>query len=113
MSQSSDARLKRDVEEVDLNACQQIFDAVNPKSYRRVDYECDKRRCGFLAQDVQAVLPTSFQNIVTTYKHGEEKTEMLSLDYSRMAAVVLWGVVKNQQKQLQELTARVASLESK
>ena len=97
LSNSSDARLKSHVQEIDFNECQLIFDSVTPKSYQRVDYDTDKRRCGFIAQEVQAALPTTdFQNIVTTYEHGvEEKTEMLSLDYSRMAAVVLWGVVKN------------------
>ena len=46
--------------------------------------------------------------------HGpeDEQEEMLSVSYDRLS-LILWGVVKNQQKQLAELTARIASLESK
>ena len=41
-----------------------------------------------------------------------EQVEMLSVAYDRLA-LVLWGVVKRQQSQLQELTERVALLEAK
>ncbi len=57
------------------------------------------------------------QNIVAPYMHKpserEEEEEYLGIDYARLASVVLWGVVKNQQAWLAALTARVVALEAK
>ncbi len=45
---------------------------------------------------------------------GEEPGEMLlALDYSRLAATVLWGVCKRQQQAIEALTLRLDALEGK
>ena len=66
---------------------------------------------------MKAILPESMQNIVAPYMHKpseqEEEEEYLGIDYARLASVVLWGVVKNQQQLITDLTARVAALETK
>jgi hypothetical protein len=86
------------------------------KTYKRLDTPEENRpfRLGVLAQDVQKALPSDgkFDNLIDTFLHGEEdaQQEMLSVRYDRLTCV-LWTVVKQQQKQLQELTARVALLE--
>ena len=97
-----------------MTDCQTLFDAVTPKTYKRTDQTDAKWRIGVLAQDVQQNLPEKWDNLVGTFMHGpeDEQEEMLSVSYDRLS-LILWGVVKNQQKQLAELTARVASLESK
>ena len=91
-----------------------MFDAIDAKVYKRKDIETTSDRIGFIAQDFQENLPPEFQNIVSVNPSRPEDREeaVMGLDYGRITAI-LWGVCKNQQKQLQELTARVASLESK
>ena len=87
------------------------------KTYQPLDTPEDNRpsRLGLFAHDVEAALPADgkFDNLIDTFLHGEEddnKQEMLSVSYDRLTCV-LWTVVKQQQKQLRELTARVALLE--
>jgi hypothetical protein len=113
---SSDERLKTNVTNLPYAACQQVFDAIEARQYRRTDIETDKLRCGFIAQEVQAALPESMQNVVKPYPHtpvdGGDTVEYLGVDYARLTTV-LWGVCKNQQAQLAALTARVVALESK
>ena len=98
-----------------------MFDSVDVKTYTRTD-GVEGRRIGFIAQQMAAAVEdTGFDNIMGTMRKtippespGEEESEpgeeLLTIDHSRLVAI-LWGVAKNQQKQLQELTARVALLE--
>ena len=105
---ASDARLKDDIQEANSEDCQQLFDAVAVKTYKRKDHETDKYRVGYVAQDVQAALPADgkFQNLVTTFTHGEgdDKVEMLAVDYSRLSCI-LWSVVKKLQTRVEALEA--------
>jgi hypothetical protein len=98
----SDESLKDDVKIVDDEICKYVFNAIDVKTYRRNDYETDKRRIGFIAQDFQKSIPDDFQNIVTE----SPKDGLLGLDYSRITCI-LWGVCKSQQKQIDELIAKV------
>ena len=61
-----------------------------------------ERRVGFIADEVKAVLPAEWTNIVSS--KPVDDTEYLTLDYSRCVCL-LWGVVK-------ELRARVEKLEA-
>ena len=107
-TQSSDARLKEEIKDADLDMCQTVFDAISPKTYKRNDYDQSKSRIGFIAQDFEANLPAEFQNIVNPFTHGtgEDKQEMLGLDYGRLTCI-LWGVCKKQQQQIADLIAKV------
>jgi hypothetical protein len=113
LTQSSDRRLKDDIQDADLGDCQKVFDAVMPRTYRRNDYKTTKTRIGLVAQEVKDALPDNFQNIVAGFTHGtgEAKTEMLGIDYGRLSTI-LWGVAKNQQTMLRELTLRIEALEA-
>ena len=78
-------------------------------------YETDKRRVGFVRQDIQSVLPSdgSFQNIVTSFMHGvdEDRLEMLGIDGGRLTAI-LWGVCKKQEKEIEDITSRLDAIAS-
>ncbi len=117
LTQNSDERIKTDIANLPHSLCQQVFDAVEPRQYKRTDYEQNKIRCGFIAQEVKAILPESMQNIVEPYLHKpseqEEEEDYFGIDYARLASVVLWGVLKNQQQQIAALTVRVEALEAK
>ncbi|CAE7780885.1 unnamed protein product, partial [Symbiodinium necroappetens] len=78
--------------DADLEALQAIFDRAEPKIYDRSDAEMTDRR-GFLAQDFQGSGVTG-----TTKREGQE---LLTLDYSRLTAV-LWGVCKRLQSRVEE-----------
>ena len=81
-----------------MEQCVQIFDKVSVKTYKRNDFETEKTRIGFLAQDWQEALPTDFQNIVSA--SGED--DMLGLDYARISCV-LWNVCKSLQTRITAL----------
>ena len=104
---ASDRRLKDDIQDADAEDCQRILDQVNVKTYTRKDHKTGDHRLGYIAQDVQAALPPDgkFQNLITTFTHGEgdDATDMLGVDYSRMTCV-LWTCV-------QALLKRVEALE--
>ena len=76
----SDERVKTNVADADLETLQGIFDGAHPKTYDRTDIE-HRNRLGFLAQDFVGAGVTG-----KTYRDGEE---LLTLDYSRLTAV-LW-----------------------
>ena len=90
----SDAKVKQNVRDADLEELQAIFDRAAPKRYDRADVD-QKDRLGFLAQDLQ--------NGGVTGKTMWGGQELLTLDYGKLTAV-LWGVCKR-------LQARVEALE--
>jgi hypothetical protein len=100
---SSDRALKTDIQDASLEACQEVFDAVEVKTYERTDLAPGKR-IGFIAQDIEQSLPAEFANLVGTRPSGEtaDAGELLTLDYSRLICV-LWGVVKNLSSRLEAL----------
>ena len=85
-----------------------IFDGAEVYSYVRDDMP-GQRRVGFKAQEIQEHTEDISNLVFMDYSRG---TPLLALEYSRLCTV-LWCQCKEQQKQLAELTARVASLESK
>ena len=115
VTQNSDRQLKEDIRDADLQSITSVFDSVNVRTYRRKDYETTRTRIGFISQEVEAVLPTEFQNIVGEYtkeEEGKDPIALKTLDYSRLVCI-LWGVCKNQQAELAALTSRVITLEAK
>merc|ERR1711966_77313 len=117
LTQNSDERLKTEITDLPHSQCQEVFDALEAKQYKRTDFETDKTRCGFIAQEVKSILPEAMQNIVASYMHkpseDADEEEYYGIDYARLAAVVLWGVTKNQQTQIKELKNRIEIIESK
>ena len=112
---SSDRRLKTDIAPADYEKCQALFDAVDVKSYRRIDTETDQSRIGFIAQDIQTNAAPEWQNLVRPFlfeQEDETRVERLGLDYARLSCV-LWGVLKVQQSRIDDLTSRISALENK
>ena len=112
LASASDRRLKTEIEDVSVQSCLSMLSAVNMKTYKRIDQKEENRpyRIGLIAQDVQSALPEDgkFANLIGSFEHGEDdnQQEMLSVSYDRLTCV-LWTVVKNQQKQIDELIAKV------
>ena len=100
MCNTSDSRLKDNQTPASLSDMQAIFDAVEVMTYDRNDLGGQKR-VGFIAQEIEAVLPESYRHIVgqgTISKGETEEGEPIdesikTLDYARLVCV-LWGVCK-------------------
>ena len=100
--QTSDKRIKENIVDADLVQIQSVFDKVDVKMYNRTDIEGS--RIGFIAQDFVNTLPGEFSNIaIETYHTGNP---LWGLDYFRLTTI-LWSVCKQQQKQIDDLTARM------
>ena len=100
--QTSDENIKKDIEDASLDDLMGIFEATEVKTYSRTDVE--GKRLGFIAQDIQKNKPKDINNLV--FMSYQQDQPLLALDYSRLVAV-LWGVCKNQQKQIDDLIAKV------
>ena len=79
----------------------------------------DSFRIGFLAQDLAAVLPTEWSNIVGATEAVEEhvdtegntvpaKPSTLTLDYARLG-VVQWAALRSMLARIEALEAQLAS----
>ena len=107
---SSDAKLKDDQQDADLDECQTLLKSVRVKTYVRNDFESKQRRLGFIAQDVEQAASTlhlgkNLTGSFTTKNEAGESNTFKTLDYSRLVCM-FWGAC-------QKLSDRVAHLESK
>ena len=92
---------------------QAIFDAVEVKTYEHNDMGGQKR-VGFIAQEIEAVLPENYRHIVGQGTISRDKNEegdpieetIKTVDYALLVAV-LWGTCKNLEKRVQALEARL------
>jgi len=89
---ASDVTLKKDVKEIEYGL-KEVME-LKPKWYRMI--EDDLEQIGFIAQDVEEVLP----ELVSTSEKG-----MKGLSYGQLTAVLV--------KAIQELNAKVSALENK
>ena len=87
--------LKENVRAIPEEELQQIFDAVEPQIYDRIDG--GQGQIGFVAQDVQAS-----GKLGATMTKNLDGRELMTLDYQKLS-VVLWGVVKSLQKRVEKL----------
>lgn len=97
-SSSSDIRLKKDV----VDAPADIAKEIKPVRFRFKEDD-EKEHFGFIAQDVQKVLPDAV---------SEDENGYLSLSYQELIAP-LYALVQSQQKQIENLEARLKALEDK
>ena len=94
-SNTSDRRLKTNINTLSLNAIEKI-NALISKSYNMIANP-EITRYGFIAQEVQEILP----DLITG---TESENDVLGLDYNGILAVLV--------KAVQELSAKVAALEA-
>ena len=105
---TSDARLKTDVQPLDPAKAMSILQSVEPKTYERIDIE-NGARVGFLADDIMtACLDNELYvgNIVTRTSDGQ----YLGLDYARLSSL-LWSCCKTLDAKCNDLEARISALE--
>jgi hypothetical protein len=102
-SDVSDLRLKENIKTIDYNAIEKLMQLV-PKSYNMIKHP-DIKRSGFIAQEVQQVLPD--------FISGEEtETDYLGVDYNGILALAV-KAIQEQNQTITELSNRLIKLESK
>jgi hypothetical protein len=94
---SSDQSIKENIEDADTAAALAMLDAVSARTYQRTDIAGD--RLGFVANEVQALCPPEWANVVHTQEDG-----LLAIDYSRISCI-LWQICKNQEARIKALEA--------
>ena len=107
VSSSSDKSIKADVQDLSVNEARALLAAVGPKEYVRID--TGAKRCGFLANDFQSVVPEKWRDSIVQEQiwvddEGAE-SRLLGLDYGRLTTV-LWAIVKDQQARIEAIEAR-------
>jgi hypothetical protein len=107
----SDARLKENV--VSINNGLETIGQLNPVVYNFKNLPiCDDgsiEHYGFLAQEVQTVLPTL---VSESLNEADDGTKYLNLKMGDMLPI-LCSAIKEQQAMIEELKAKVAALEAK
>ena len=105
---SSDRRLKRDIEYIDEQESVNIITKLKPATFNYVhDDETRAKRHGLIAQDVQEVIPDLVGETLTA---GYEEKKHLTLDYLGLIPHLI-NTIKWQKKQIDELTNRIQTIE--
>jgi hypothetical protein len=98
--QSSDQRLKTDIQSLDASSSLSFIDALNPVSYVRLDQPGQGSHLGFVAQEVQRIFP---QLVSTTSPTSLTPDGTLTLNYVGLIAPIV--------RAIQALGTELASLE--
>ena len=112
---NSDSRLKIDVAPASTTHALEALKTIQAKVYKRIDLD-DSPRLGFIAQEVEAAIPSSWGNIVGATEAVEEHVDLdgmttvpskpstLTLDYSRLVCC-LWQANRAMLSRIEALEA--------
>ncbi|HRH60189.1 MAG TPA: tail fiber domain-containing protein [Chitinophagaceae bacterium] len=114
--QASDAKLKKNIK--DMPSGLDIVKQLKPKTYQydNVKYNAlgldDRMHYGFLAQDVEQVMPNSVttEKKALSMKNGQRQVEEVKLVETMSLIPVLTKAIQEQQAQIEELKAMVEQL---
>ena len=116
---NSDSSLKSDVVSASTTHALEVLKTVEAKVYKRVDLNDSNFRLGFIAQEVEAAIPSSWGNIVgateAVAEHVDQegntvpvKPSTLTLDYARICCV-LWQANRAMLTRIEAIEAAAAS----
>lgn len=104
---ASDQRLKKDLEVIS-NPIEKVK-AITGYTYRKIDDEpTEKKKYGVMAQDVLAVAP----ELTFTFTNEDDPETYYGVHYDKLPTLLL-EAIKEQQKIIEDLKARLETLESK
>ncbi|MBL0294860.1 MAG: tail fiber domain-containing protein [Saprospiraceae bacterium] len=107
MIQTSDARLKKNISP--LTSSLEKLLALNPVSYQWKSGEDTRSHLGFLAQELETVIPEA---VYKPTGNSETSTDKYGVNYSTIIPVLV-KAIQEQQQQIDELKTRVRALENK
>ena len=106
-TETSDARLKEDIKEINSKMCYDIVKYIEPKEFNFVGKE--EREIGFIAQDIpSSKMPKHWSKMVMK----DTDDEYLRLNYIKMN-VVLWSAVQEMMKEITHLKGEITKLKGK
>ena len=104
----SDAKLKKNVEDLPLNLSDKLMD-LNPKQYTYIADEEQKLHYGLIAQDVEILFPNLVSEITTATtdttdeENGEETTNTIkTINYLELVPILLLKI-QDMQKQIDDI----------
>ena len=103
---TSDLTKKYDIKSVECNMTD-IVKAIEPKTFKMKDEKeigITKNHLGFIADEIESVIPKEFENIVIENDEGIKQ-----LNYVKMNSI-LWGCVREQQKKIEWLESSMFEL---
>ncbi len=92
----SDLRLKKDVKTLE-NALQSVMQ-LRPVLYKRIGTDTDRVECGFIAQELETVIPEVVQT-------QQDEMQTKTVDYAKLVAYMA-GAIQELQAQINELRAQ-------
>lgn len=101
----SDRRLKKDIVDIDSQTALSKVLRLQGVNYKRIGNDTDRVECGFIAQDLQKVIPE-----VVREQPDEDKT--LTVDYAKMNAYLV-EAIKEQQAHIETLYKMIDQLMKK
>ena len=106
-TETSDARLKEDIKEINSKACYDIVKYIKPKEFNFVGKE--ERDLGFIAQDItNSKMPKHWTKMVMK----DTDNEYFRLNYIKMNGV-LWSAVQEMMKEITHLKGEITKLKGK
>ena len=106
-TETSDARLKEDIKEINSKTCYDIVKYIKPKEFNFVGK--GEREIGFIAQDIpSSKMPKHWSKMVMK----DTDDEYLRLSYIKMN-VVLWSAVQEMVKEITHLKTEITKLKGK
>ena len=104
----SDERIKEDIELANLDVCYETVKSIPLKrfawkdSYAPADIQNDRRQLGFIAQDVEAVMPKA---VMQSAENGFDDFRTLNTDQLLKAS---WGALQRVMQKLEALEAQLS-----
>ena len=106
-TETSDARLKEDIKEINSKTCYDIVKCIKPKEFNFIGKE--EKEIGFIAQDIpNSKMPKHWSKMVMK----DNDDVYLRLNYIKMS-VVLWGAVQEMMKEITHLKGEITKLKGK
>ena len=97
LNDTSDKSKKYDIEDADYDFAE-IVKSIKPKTFKLNDGKdigITKNHIGFIADEIESVIPKKFENIVNENDKGVKM-----LNYVKLSSV-LWGCVREQQQKIE------------
>jgi hypothetical protein len=107
LNDTSDKTKKYDIKDADYDFTE-IVKSIKPKTFKlndENDIGITKNHIGFIADEIESVIPKEFENIVSKNDKG-----IKMLNYVKLSSV-LWGCVQQQQAKIEHLEASVFELQ--
>ena len=104
---TSDKTKKYDIKSIEHNFTE-IVKQIEPKTFKMNDEKeigITKNHLGFIANEIEEVIPDEWENIVMTDDEGIKK-----LSYVKLTGI-LWGVCREQQNKIEHLESSVYELQ--